>query len=53
MKIHITKAEYKQFLTMLDVADWVMSSRETAESPKTMPYKKLEQKFLAQGKIPL
>lgn len=37
-------------LTMLDISDWVMSSMETEENPKTMPYKKVEQKFLALAK---
>ena len=50
MKIHITKAEYKTLLTMLDISDWIMSCMDVEENPKTVPFKKLEQKFLALAK---
>lgn len=50
MKLNLTKAEYKRLLDVLEIADWIIASREAKETPRTAPYKKLQQKLFTLAK---
>ncbi len=52
MKINFTKKEYRLLLSMLEIAEWVMTSNDTGaeENPQTKPYKDVVQKLLSHSK---
>ena len=50
MKINITKKEYRLLLDVFSISDWVMNSHKVGDTPKSEPYKKLEQKFMSYAK---
>jgi hypothetical protein len=47
MKIDISKEEYRLFLDVFHIADWVLHAYKTEEGPETAGYRNLEQKFLS------
>ena len=47
MKINFTKNEYRQLVTMIEIADWVMNAHDSEEREDTKEYRILRNKILA------
>lgn len=47
MKINFTKQEYQHLVTMLEIADWVMTAMGTEDDEEVKPYKELRKKILS------
>jgi len=50
MKIHFTKNEYRLFLDMVELAEWVLNAHRTDPSDEITKYSALYQKILAYAK---
>jgi hypothetical protein len=38
MKINFTKKEYQLLVTMIEIADWVLTANDDTEKQETKPY---------------
>jgi hypothetical protein len=47
MKIDFTKAEYRDLIDMVYIAEWIMNAHQIKDDPRTKRYRKLEQKILS------
>jgi hypothetical protein len=47
MKINFTKQEYRLLVTMLEIADWVMTANDIGENEEVKPYNELRKKILS------
>jgi hypothetical protein len=50
MKINFTKKEYRLLVTMLEIADWVMTAHDIEERKETKPYAEIRKKILSHFK---
>lgn len=47
MKINFTKQEYRLLVTMIEIADWVMTAHDTEERDETKSYRDIRKKILS------
>jgi ribosomal protein S8 len=47
MKIDFTKAEYRDLIDMVYIAEWIMNAHKVKDDTRTKRYSKLEQKILS------
>jgi hypothetical protein len=50
MKINFTKKEYQLLVTMIEIADWVLTANDDTEKQETKPYNEIRKKILSHFK---
>lgn len=50
MKLHLTKKEYRCLLDLVSIAEWIMNSYSSGDTPKSVPHEQIEQKILSHAK---